>query len=126
VSALRLLLVDDEPAIRLFLAAFLNGEPDMTVVGEADDGPEAVRAARTLQPDLILCDVQMPLLSGVDALPMFFEAAPNTQVVFYSAKPIDERAFALGALDWIDKAIPVAELPERLRQAMLRSPQAQC
>ena len=63
---LRLLLVDDQPLFRKALASLINGQFDMTVVGEASDGSEAVAQIRALSPDLVVMDVNMPGASGID------------------------------------------------------------
>jgi DNA-binding NarL/FixJ family response regulator len=67
VSGIRVLLVDDQPLLRHSLAMILDNEPDLTVVGEAGDGVDAVACARTTEPDVILMDVRMPHLDGLDA-----------------------------------------------------------
>ena len=64
---LRLLIVDDEPLVRHGLRMILDGEPDLSVVGEAGDGAAAVSAARALQPDVVCLDVRMPDVDGIRA-----------------------------------------------------------
>jgi DNA-binding NarL/FixJ family response regulator len=67
VSAIRVLLADDEPLVRSGLRAILESEPDVTVVGEADDGAAAVSQARSSHPDIVLMDVRMPRVDGIAA-----------------------------------------------------------
>lgn len=67
VNAIRVLLVDDEPLVRSGLRAILESEPDITVVGEADDGAGAVSQARSSHPDIVLMDVRMPRVDGIAA-----------------------------------------------------------
>jgi DNA-binding NarL/FixJ family response regulator len=67
VTAIRVLLADDEPLVRSGLRAILESEPDLTVVGEADDGAAAVAQARRVRPDIVLMDVRMPRIDGIAA-----------------------------------------------------------
>jgi len=67
VTAIRVLLVDDEPLVRSGLRAILESEPDLTVVGEADDGAAAITQARRTRPDIVLMDVRMPRVDGIAA-----------------------------------------------------------
>ena len=64
---IRVLLVDDHPVVRSGLAGLLGGEPDIEVVGEASDGSEGVERAEALQPDVVLMDLRMPVMDGVEA-----------------------------------------------------------
>ena len=63
----RILIVDDQPMYRIGLAAILGAQDDLTIVGEAGDGQEAIARARSLQPDVVLMDVRMPNLNGIEA-----------------------------------------------------------
>jgi DNA-binding NarL/FixJ family response regulator len=67
VTAIRVLLADDEPLVRSGLRAILESEPDLTVVGEADDGAAVVAEARRTHPDIVLMDVRMPRVDGITA-----------------------------------------------------------
>ncbi len=112
----RALIVDDEPLARDGLRIMLGGMADVDVVGEAGEGTTAVKAIRTLRPDVVLLDVQMPGQSGFDIVE---RAAPDhlPLVVFVTA--YDEyalRAFQVHAFDYLLK--PVS--PERLADAMAR------
>ena len=64
---IRLLVVDDQALVRVGLRKILDGEPDMAVVGEAEDGSQAVAAAAALRPDVVLMDIRMPGLDGIEA-----------------------------------------------------------
>ena len=81
MSTIRLLLADDHAVLRAGLAALLNAEDDMTVVGEAEDGAQAVELARTLQPDIVLMDIAMPGMNGIEATRQIKQAAPGTSVL---------------------------------------------
>ncbi|WBA44363.1 LytR/AlgR family response regulator transcription factor [Hymenobacter canadensis] len=110
----RVLLVDDEPDARLLLRQYVGQEPGYELVGEARDGPEAVRAIHTLRPDLVFLDIQLPGCSGFEVLARL-EQLP--QVVFstaYDAHAIE--AFAFHALDYLLKPYGRA----RFQQALAR------
>lgn len=77
----RVLLVDDHPMWRFGMIALLEMEPDMQVVGEAGDGEEGVRLAVELQPDLVLMDIVMPGIDGVEATRQIVRACPNTAIL---------------------------------------------
>lgn len=80
-TPVRLLLADDQKLMRQALRVFVENEPGMEVVGEAQDGRSAVIQAKTLQPDVVLMDLQMPRLDGVAATEEVLAACPNTKVV---------------------------------------------
>jgi two-component system LytT family response regulator len=110
---IRVLVADDEPLARDGLIDFLAGEPDMRVVGEARDGPDTVEAIGRLRPDLVLLDIQMPGLSGVEVLASLPDEPPA--VVFVTAYDrYAVAAFEVHAIDYLLK--PVER--ERFRRAM--------
>lgn len=114
-TPVRLLVVDDDPTIRRLLALLLRFEPEIELVAEAADGLEAIEAAGRYQPDVVLLDVSMPLLDGVDAIPGVRAAAPDCRIVAHSA--LEQRrddALAAGAHDWVTKSGDIAELRRRL------------
>ena len=114
---LRLLIVDDEPAARRRLRRMLGGEPDIEVVGECGSGAEAVAQIRTLMPDLVLLDVQMPDGDGFDVVE---ELGPSALPLVVFVTAYDEyalRAFDAAALDYLVK--PVRR--PRLRTALTRA-----
>src|SRR3954467_15030402 len=80
-AAIRVLIVDDHGVVREGLRAYLELEPDITVVGEARDGLEAVRRAAELQPDVVLMDLVMPNMDGVDATTRIKEQQPSVHVI---------------------------------------------
>lgn len=92
----RILVADDHPMLREGLVAVLATQPDFEVVGEAADGREAVRLARSLEPGVILLDLQMPGVDGVSALRELRDAGSEAKTVVFTAYDTDERI--LGAL----------------------------
>jgi DNA-binding NarL/FixJ family response regulator len=78
---IRILITDDHAVLRAGLSALLNAEPDMTVVAEAADGSECLRVAQATQPDVILLDINMPGVNGLDALPLLRQSAPKSRVL---------------------------------------------
>ena len=109
---MRVLLVDDHPITRDALAALL-GQHDFTVVGQAADGAEAVELARKLRPQLVLLDLSMPGLGGLEALPRIRDAAPECEVVVLTASGTEENLLSAirgGAAGYLLKSEP----PERI------------
>ena len=95
--AIRVLLVDDHPVVRQGLRALLSTQEGIEVVGEADDGDAAVSAAERLSPDVVLMDVVMPKMDGIEALRRIGELRPQTRVVMLTSYA-DER-HAMEAVD---------------------------
>jgi DNA-binding NarL/FixJ family response regulator len=116
--AIRVLLVDDAADLRILLKLVLEFDADFTIVGEAANGEEAVRLSAELQPDLVVLDIAMPVMDGMDALQQLRAVAPSTKVVMYSAYDsgwLAERARGYGAAAYIDKTAGVVDLVGRLR-----------
>jgi DNA-binding NarL/FixJ family response regulator len=115
--AARVLIVDDHPLTREALAALLV-QHEFEVVGEAGDGEEAVQLARQLRPELILLDLSMPGLNGLEALPRLREAAPECEVVVLTASGTEDNLLAAirgGAAGYLLKTEPPERLVEFLR-----------
>jgi len=93
----RLLIVDDHPIVREGLAAILEGKEAFTVVGEAATGEEAVRLSARERPDVVLLDLELPGMGGVEAIGKILEASPSTRIIVFTAYDTDERIF--GALE---------------------------
>ena len=87
---IRVLVVDDYKAWREFAAKTLEKKPDLTLVGEASAGSEAVRKAKELEPDLILLDVGLPLLNGIDAAKRIGEVSPASKILIVSENRVPE------------------------------------
>jgi DNA-binding NarL/FixJ family response regulator len=114
----RVLVADDSAGVRELLVMLLNMESAFTVVGEARDGLAAVALAESLQPDLVILDVNMPRLDGIEALPRVRDASPQSHVVIFSGNVDDDglerEARAAGADAVISKDTGALTLIERL------------
>ena len=111
---MRVLIVDDHPITRDALDALL-GQHGFSVVGEAAEGAEAVELARRLRPHIVLLDLSMPGVGGIEALPRLREAAPESEVVVLTASGTEENLLAAirgGAAGYLLKSEP----PERIAQ----------
>jgi NarL family two-component system response regulator LiaR len=123
---IRVLIVDDHGVVREGLRAYLELEPDIQVVGEAKDGGEAVRRALELQPDVVLMDLVMPIMDGVDATARIKEQLPATHVIILTSFLDDERvvpAIRAGATSYLLKDVAATDLARAIRGA--RAGQAQ-
>ncbi|MFJ6621934.1 response regulator [Kitasatospora sp. NPDC091335] len=94
---IRILIADDEALLRMAFATVLEAQPDMTPVGEAADGAQAVHLARELRPDVVLMDVRMPGTDGIEATRQVVRACPRTSVLILTTFDLD--AYAFTALD---------------------------
>jgi len=90
---IRVLIVDDQDLLRVGFRMLLDAEPDMEVVGEAADGASAVRAAVECRPDIILMDVRMPVMDGLQATRAIVEQVPDSRVIVLTTFDLDEYAF---------------------------------
>ena len=104
----------------MLLAAVLARAEGLTVVGEAGDGAEAVTLAREIQPDIVMLDVAMPVMDGIEALPLILEAAPRARVVMLTGFATDEfrtKALAAGAAGYLEKGVTPAAIVDAAREA---------
>jgi len=106
VRPIRLLVVDDHPAARSALVGLLRSEPDVSIVGQAADGKEALRQLVPSEPEVVLMDVRMPVLDGVATAQIIREEFPQVDVVGMSVGPEDADAIAMcraGAVTCVPK-----------------------
>jgi len=119
-SHIRVLLVDDHAVVRAGLRLFLVDQADLEVVGEADDGASAVARAQELVPDVVLMDLRMPRLDGIEATRQIRAALPQTAVVVlttYTDTANIGKAIAAGAIGYVPKDVPPPELAATIREA---------
>lgn len=115
-NPLRLILVDDVADIRLLLRMTLEDDPRFRIVGEAANGLEAVEQAAELRPDVVLLDLMMPVMSGLEAIPLIADRSPETKVIAYSGsdKEIGDHAVSLGAAAFLEKGAPSHEIVDAI------------
>ena len=113
ILSLRILLVEDYEPFRRFICSTLGKRPELQVVGEASDGLEAVHKAEELQPDLIVLDIGLPTLNGVEAARRIRKLSPKSKILFVSQESsadVVQEALCLGALGYVAKTHAGSEL----------------
>lgn len=118
---IRILIADDHGILRAGLRNLLTPDSDMQVVGEAADGSEAVRLALRLQPDLVLMDISMPNMGGIDALQQITEKLPGCRVLMLTVHEDEgllRKAIRAGASGYLIKRAAESELISAVRTAM--------
>lgn len=117
-TPIRILLVDDQQLIRLGFGLVLGAEDDLAVVGEASNGAEAIDLAASLRPDVILMDVRMPGLDGIEATRRIVAAHPDSRIIILTTFDLDEYAFGAlraGASGFLLKDALPGELTSAIR-----------
>jgi DNA-binding NarL/FixJ family response regulator len=115
---IRILVVDDHPIVREGLVAVLEDQPDFEVVGSTSSAEEALARVGRLRPDVMLLDLELPGIDGVQALPRVTEASPDTRVVVFTAYDTDERvlgAIRAGARGYLLKGASGDEIAQAIR-----------
>lgn len=118
---LSVLIADDEAVVRETISIYVNSAPDMQVVGTAADGRSAVQMAETLRPDIILMDIQMPRVDGVEAVAEVLRLLPCTHVVMittFTSREAVVPALRAGALGYVLKSDPPERLLSAVREAV--------
>jgi DNA-binding NarL/FixJ family response regulator len=119
-KSVRVLVVDDQSLIREGLAIILDTQPDLEVVGQAENGREAVKLADQLKPDVILMDIRMPLMDGIKATRQIKETHPQIQILILTTYNEDELifdGFRAGAVGYLLKDITRRGLADAVRGA---------
>jgi DNA-binding NarL/FixJ family response regulator len=117
-SPIRILVVDDHPVVRQGVAGLVGGHPDMRVVGEASNGREAIQQFRAHHPDVVLMDLQMPEMNGLDALMAIRDEAPEARIIVLTTYAGDAqvlRAIKAGARGYLLKSALRRELLDTIR-----------
>ena len=115
-----LIIVDDHPLVRWGVRTFLETQADITVLGEASSGEEALRLAEELVPDVVLMDLVMPGMDGVETTRHLKQISPRTQIIVLTSYHEDEHIFPAiraGALSYVLKDISTGELADTVRKA---------
>lgn len=118
LTRIRILLVDDHIVLRMGLVSAANSEPDMVVVGEADNGTDALMAYRTLRPDVVVMDLRLPEMSGLETIRLLREAHGDVPVLVFSNYASGEeiyQAFKVGGSGFVGKEMPLERLLEAIR-----------
>jgi DNA-binding NarL/FixJ family response regulator len=109
----RVLIVEDFVPFRQFVCSTLGTKPELQVVGEASDGLEAIQKAEELKPDLILLDIGLPSLNGIDAARQIRKLSPESKIIFLSQESspdVIEAALSLGAWAYVVKTRAESDL----------------
>lgn len=116
----RVMIVDDHKMFRDGLRVLINAEPGMEVVGEAVDGREAVDLARRISPDVVVMDISMPGMNGIEAMRHLIKERPQVKVIMlsmYSSGQLVSSVMAAGASGYVLKGSDFAELASTIRRA---------
>ncbi len=120
MSKIRVLIADDHAVVRSGLRQLMSDQPDLEVVGEAGDGREALEKVKALKPDVIVLDIAMPGVSGLEAAGLIKEAVPNCQIVvltMHGKENFVRQVLSSGALAYVLKASPVQDVLAAVRAA---------
>ncbi|KMY52768.1 LuxR family transcriptional regulator [Bacillus sp. FJAT-27231] len=116
---IRVLLVDDHEMVRIGVSAYLMAQPDIQVEAEAEDGEKAVSAALELKPDIILMDLVMPKMDGIEATKRIVEKWPEAKIIIVTSFLDDEKvypALEAGAVSYILKTSKASAIAEAIRK----------
>jgi NarL family two-component system response regulator LiaR len=119
MDKIKILIVDDHPMMRDALQMAFTGEADLQVIGEAEDAIEALKLLETLTPDIILMDLLMPNMNGLEAIAKIIETDPRAKILVLSSMEDEERilsAIQAGALGYFPKTAPRSYLLEAIRK----------
>ena len=115
------LIVDDNAFVRGALCKLFDREDDFEVCGDAENGQEAIAAATCLHPDLVILDISMPVMNGLDAARILRTLRPTLPVILYSVnadRTVEAQARSMGISDVVSKTAPVSVLVNRARHVL--------
>jgi DNA-binding NarL/FixJ family response regulator len=118
MSAIRILVVDDHEVIRRVICSLLSSDPTLDVIGQTADGEQAVLKAQELQPDLVLLDISLPGISGIEAARRIRSSSPNSHIIFLSqhdSLQVVESAMRIGGHGYVAKSDAGSELLNAIR-----------
>jgi len=121
MNPINIMLVEDEQVVRRGLVHLLNFEPDIEVIAEAGDGREAIRKANALKPDVVVMDISMPGLNGIEATRQIRQQHPDVEVVVLTNHPDEEYVFKLlkvGAMGYVLKTAAPEDLVNAVRSVL--------
>ncbi|WP_129628399.1 response regulator [Candidatus Oscillochloris fontis] len=122
---IRIMLVDDHAVVRSGLGAFLSVNPDLELVGEAEDGEQAIARAAILKPDVILMDLMMPVMDGVAATAAIKQQHPGIQIIAltsFQEEELVQNVLKAGAIGYLMKNISARELAAAIKAAKAGKP----
>ena len=116
---IRVFLCDDVEAFRTLMRFVLEEDPEITVVGEAADGRSGVEGVAREQPDVVLLDLSMPVLDGLEAIPLMLRAAPHTRIIGlsgFTADRMQETMLEHGAVAYLEKGVDLADIARAVHE----------
>ncbi len=124
---MQIIVVDDSPSVRARIVTLCSEIPGVEVIGEAEDGLEATRVIRELDPNLVVLDIRLPLGSGIDVLRNIRKSNPAVRCIILTNYPFEqyrEKALSLGAAHFFDKSTEFETLAEVIRKMAEEDPEA--
>ena len=124
---MKVLIVDDHKALRRAVAMQLRMEPDIELVGEAENGEAAIASARSLQPDVIVMDVQMPIMDGVKATRIIHQEFPGMSIIAFTMFQSQDQSAAMheaGAMRYMEKGGRADALLKAIRECVMAKREA--
>jgi DNA-binding NarL/FixJ family response regulator len=117
---IRILIVEDQTIIRQGLRRLLEAQPDLQIVGEAENGQQAIEQVAQYTPDLVLMDIRMPIMDGLTATPIIYDRFPKVKILIlttFDDEQYIEKLMQIGAVGYLLKDTPSEELAQAIRSA---------